>query len=215
MAQKIFISYAKQDKDFADKIHHDLDKIDHEIWRNHKNLKHAILWNQDITEGIINADCVVLLWSSHAKSSVTVHQEITMARALLKPIIPIKVPDEQEVQRLPKEIEFLQVITHSEYNELFNELNHRLDEDLEKITYPIESKNLDIPHNRNSYFVGREIELARLFMDLYGPLGRKTKNIPFVIKGLPGIGKTHLAIEFAYRISILFPKVYIGLMRMV
>ena len=55
-----------------------------------------------------------------------------------------------------------------------------------------------IPFQKNLYFTGREDELARLYHAL-----TKEKNVvltqPQMISGLGGIGKTQLAIEYAYR----------------
>jgi len=55
-----------------------------------------------------------------------------------------------------------------------------------------------VPFQKNPYFTGREDDLIRLHKTL-----TREKNValtqPQVISGLGGIGKTQLAIEYAYR----------------
>jgi tetratricopeptide (TPR) repeat protein len=56
----------------------------------------------------------------------------------------------------------------------------------------------NIPYTRNPFFVGRETELAQLHQHLQA--GQTTAlSRPQVISGLGGIGKTQIAVEYAYR----------------
>src|SRR6266487_1683887 len=52
----------------------------------------------------------------------------------------------------------------------------------------------NIPYTRNSLFVGREDILSRLYQNFHGPSLR-----PQAISGLGGIGKSQIAVEYAYR----------------
>lgn len=206
MPTQIFISYAHEDKEFARQIEKALESSDYSIWRDETGLQHATLWNQGVTHSINNSRCVVLVWSSHAKKSLPVSKEITAAKALLKPIIPVHVLNETTIESLPEEIQDLQIIHQSDFEAIRDELLRRIKEPaLSEVIYPPESEKLFIPYYRNKYFVGREDELRKLFFDVYGPLGRKAQNIPFIIRGMGGIGKTHLAVEFAYRVTPLYP----------
>jgi len=207
MAKKIFVSYSSKQTEFANKIRSDLEKEGFETWIDKTALRYTVIWTQELTEAIIQNDCVLLLWSSDAKASENVHKEIITARALLKPIIPFLVDGEKGFPVLPKEIGFLQGIVRDEYEKSVQELLNRLsDEELNKIRYPLSSDNLYIPRNRNDYFVGRQADLVKLFVDLCGFFGAKARNDPNAIVGLAGIGKTEMAVEFAYRFSILFPN---------
>jgi tetratricopeptide (TPR) repeat protein/nucleoside phosphorylase len=55
---------------------------------------------------------------------------------------------------------------------------------------------LRLPHHRNAYFRGRDDEMFRLYESLAS--GNPTVIVQ-IIRGEGGVGKTHLAVEYAYR----------------
>jgi tetratricopeptide (TPR) repeat protein len=57
----------------------------------------------------------------------------------------------------------------------------------------------NIPYARNSFFLGRDALLARLHAQLQAGQTTALSQSPQAISGLGGIGKTQLAIEYAYR----------------
>ena len=58
--------------------------------------------------------------------------------------------------------------------------------------------SINIPFERNPYFTGRDAVLAQLH-ETFTSKRKGVANLPLVISGLGGIGKTQLAIEYAYR----------------
>ncbi len=56
----------------------------------------------------------------------------------------------------------------------------------------------NVPYPRNPLFIGRE-ELLALLATALQPGQAAALSQPFALSGLGGIGKTHLAVEYAYR----------------
>lgn len=210
MIKKIFVSYPSTQLPFAEKIKTDLEKNGFEVSIDKTVLRHSVIWTQDLTKAIVKNDCVLLLWSAAAAASNFVRKEIITARVLLKPIIPFLIEGEKSFHTLHLEIAFLQGVVRDTYTDSFQELLNRLaDPEFENIKYPISHTKLYIPQKRNNYFVGRQTDLVKLFVDLCGFMGNAAErehNYPCAITGLAGMGKTELASEFAYRFSILFSK---------
>lgn len=64
----------------------------------------------------------------------------------------------------------------------------------------------NIPYMRNEKFVGRESQLSHLDSTLNGGPGSKTRTV--ILHGTGGIGKTQLAIEFAYAHSARYSSIF-------
>ena len=69
--------------------------------------------------------------------------------------------------------------------------------------HPAEARLPHVPFLRNPSFVGREDDLAKLHALLQkgGPVGVR----PAALTGMGGIGKTQLAVEYAYRYAEAYP----------
>lgn len=59
----------------------------------------------------------------------------------------------------------------------------------------------NVPYPRNPFFTGREVILEMLHTQLSG-------NQAFALQGLGGIGKTHVALEYAYRYGVDYCAVF-------
>ncbi|KAF4430287.1 pfs domain-containing [Fusarium acutatum] len=79
--------------------------------------------------------------------------------------------------------------------------------------FQVSSNLFYIPYPRNRWFVGRESVLSEIHASLV-PESNNQPDEPaqsvkvFVVDGLPGIGKTNLAIEFGYRFRSSFTHVF-------
>jgi len=206
MINKLVISYSADDQNVADKLRQNLLEAKFEVWIASENLKGTVKWSQALVDAIDECDGLILLWSEAAKKSRDVGEEILIARVFQKPIFPVLAQPGSRIQRLPKEIDELQVIHQSTFELTINDLKERLqDPDRNTIKWNNLLHTGYIPKSYNPYFVGRKKELKELFVDTYGFHGQSRKGIPIAISGLAGIGKTHLALTFGYRFNIFFP----------
>lgn len=97
-----------------------------------------------------------------------------------------------------------------------------IDESISAFTAPIRVDIqreivFDIPYPRNRWFTGREEILSNIQDFLVPKRKLRTREVSrpasysskiFVIHGLPGIGKTNLALEFGYRQKLAFTHVF-------
>src|SRR5579862_1173460 len=68
-------------------------------------------------------------------------------------------------------------------------------------------KCFKVPYIRNPHFTGRDDLLFRLF-EMLSETKPKQYNHRVAIYGIPGVGKTQLAIEYCYRFGDFYPGIY-------
>lgn len=206
MIKRLVISYSTADRAIADEVRNQLIKAGYDdVWIAHNDIRGSVDWTQTIQNTIDSHDGLVLIWSESAAASDNVHEEICLARVFLKPIFPIHAHPLRKVPPLPQEITNLQVIDMENFDANMAELQERLaNPDKHNIQYTELAENGFIPKARNPYFVGRSQELKTLFIDTRGYHGGTRKGVPIAIAGFGGIGKTDLALTFAYRFNLFF-----------
>jgi len=209
---KIFISYSRKDIEIAGKVQQELVNKGFNVWRDTTDIKPVANWPREIAYNLASSDIVVLIWSSNTASSVNVRHEWLTAKALEKGIIPCylehlsKLPAEA---RLPHVLENINGIHFDDFEKgmetLLNTLN---DPSIIKRTYEYMQlpPHSFIPFRPNSDFIGRQTELLELYLKIIEGLNNVV-GINQVVGafGLGGIGKTQLAVEFAYRFAFAFP----------
>ena len=173
-------------------------------------------WSKQIADELTKQDIILLLWTKNASESRFVKSEWMTARALGKVIKPILFSKDFSSLKLPEPIENVQAITDLE------KVSDR-EKNIQKLLYELDllrkEKNLltikydynilpakhSIPFLPNPDFVGRAEELVKLYLKVIGGLNKL--NYAYVgIVGIGGVGKTQLAIEFAYRYAFQFEK---------
>ncbi len=205
MVKKLLISYSDDDRDVALKLRQTLLDAGHEVWMALEDLKGSVLWTQAILDAIDDAEGMVLLWSPSAAGSKQVLEEVRIARVFLKPIFPILAHQMTRIPPLPEVIGPLQIINDANIDTNLAELMRRLSDDRKhNINYPLLDAKVYMPKPRNPYFVGRTRELKALFVDILGFHRQNRVGLPIAISGLAGIGKTQLALTFAYRFNLFF-----------
>ena len=203
--KKIVISYSYDDRDVAKRLRQTLMDAGYDVWIDSEGLKGSVKWTQTILDVIDSVDGLVLLWSSNAKKSDNVFEEIRIARVFIKSIFPVLAHPNENAPSLPEEIKSLQIITGFDFDSIAADLIARLsDPKRNNIEYTTLVKNGYLPKPPNRYFVGRNKELKELFVDTFGFHGESKKGVPIAISGLAGIGKTQLALTFGYRFNLLF-----------
>lgn len=85
-----FISYSTKDKDFADKVCHELESKDFKCWIAPRNLKADVSYHDQIKSAIALARCLVLIFSENAQNSRFVKNELHTAFEMSKDIIALR-----------------------------------------------------------------------------------------------------------------------------
>jgi hypothetical protein len=92
MANQIFISYSKKDKDFAWKLADDLANAGHNVWID-RSLQVGEDWEQTIEEQLAKADEVIVILSANAIASRWVQHEGSIAYGLKKRMYPVLIEE--------------------------------------------------------------------------------------------------------------------------
>ena len=99
MANQIFISYSKKDRDFAWKLADDLANAGHNVWID-RSLQVGEDWEQTIEKQLAEADEVIVVLSSNAIASKWVQHEGSIAYGLKKRMYPVLI-EELPAEDLP------------------------------------------------------------------------------------------------------------------
>ena len=83
----------------------------------------------------------------------------------------------------------------SSQEQITEEANEHIEELVQEVKRPPQTIWF-VPYKRNLYFTGREEILTKLQVSFFE---RKTSLPAYALSGLPGVGKTQIAVEYAYR----------------
>lgn len=89
MNEKIFVSYNRQDSEFALKLADDLVAQGINIWIDQRNIAAGFRWDHEIQKALSNAEVVLVILSPHSVASENVLDEVSFAIEAKKRIIPI------------------------------------------------------------------------------------------------------------------------------
>lgn len=86
---KVFISYSRQDSDFADQLTRSLEEKGVPVWVDRSEIKGGSDWRKDISDAIRDCRAFLLVLSSRSTVSSNVDDELCLATEKERPIFPI------------------------------------------------------------------------------------------------------------------------------
>jgi tetratricopeptide (TPR) repeat protein len=215
---EIFYSYAHEDETFRSKLETHLSLLHRQglitAWHD-RHILPGTNWSQAIDEHLEHASVILLLISADFLASdycyglemqraLQRHQanEASVIPILLRPVDWNNAPF-AHLQVLPTDAK--PITKWRNRDEAFADVAagiRRVIEDLSSLQASAPRAALppvwNVPYPRNSFFIGRDELLTRLHSQLQ--TGQATAlSQPQAITGLGGIGKTQIAVEYAYR----------------
>jgi len=209
---KIFISHSWDNKPLVRRLEAELKAAGAEVWVDHAGVRGGDNLPKEISAALAWCNTVILVWSQSAAQSHWVELEWTNAIALRKLVIPCRLDKtalpallanllyldftevEKGLMQLREAVQLAQkpvtTMPTSDTERVARFLRFELAGDLPPIW--------NVPHLRNPNFTGRGQLLADLWQALTAEKAAALTQTQ-AVHGLGGVGKTQLALEYAYR----------------
>jgi tetratricopeptide (TPR) repeat protein len=215
----MFISYAHEDEPLRKELEKHLSLLQRQglvsTWQD-RQITAGTKWAQEIDEHLKSASIILLLISadflaSDYCSGVEMNRALERHEADQARVIPIllrpvdwKGAPFAHLQALPTDAKA--ITTWSNQDEAFVDVVAGLRRVIEDLPFLAASASRallpaiwNIPYPRNLFFTGRDNLLSQLHTQLQTNQATALSQSPQAISGLGGIGKTQIAIEYAYR----------------
>ncbi len=196
---KVFLCHASEDKRLVQKIYKKLKADGFAPWLDKEDLLPGQLWKEEIPRVIHSAACMLVFLSttSVAKRGY-IQKELKLALETLDEIpegqiflIPVRIDDCKIPNRFAG-IHCCDLFEEDGYERIVNALSRSITNELPDGAIKQAVVPWNLPLNRNLFFTGREEIIEQLKNQL------KTKG-KVALSGIPGVGKTQIALEYAYR----------------
>lgn len=215
MRKEVFISYALIDAEWAEWIAVVLESYGFSVFVGARDLRPGDDFILKLNEAIHEADIFIPILSDAYVNSLYCKAEFSTAYNAIskgKKIIPVRVADVVPPGLLARisYIDLYDSIDETEAkNRLFDAINKR-ETPRNLPSYPGDIRFSDteypggLPANnlpqRKNYFIGRDQNLKKILIAF-------EKSVFTLITGIGGIGKTQLALEYAYRYGVKYKSV--------
>ena len=196
---KVFLCHASEDKRYVQKIYKKLKADGFAPWIDKEDLLPGQLWKEEIPRVIHSAACMLVFLSttSIAKRGY-IQKEFKLALDTLEEIpegqiflIPVRIDDCKIPDRFSM-IHCCDLFEEDGYEQIVKAIRTTITNELSDGTIEEAIRPWNLPLDRNLFFTGRE-EIIR---QLSNELNTKGK---VALSGIPGVGKTQIALEYAYR----------------
>jgi WD40 repeat protein len=199
--KRVFISYSRRNKTFAERLARDLSDAGLEVWVDFRQIQGGELWQNEIFRGIERAEMVVFCMSPDSVMSEWCRREVLTARQQGKYIIPVMVVNAVDALRQREDMQWLLDVHfinfEGRYEAAFPELLEALPgarrvgvyDDVAPEHIPNPFKGLEAFQQTDAqFFFGREELIAKSLKRLRED--RKTRFLAVV--GASGSGKSSL-----------------------
>ncbi len=198
---RVFVSYSRRDKTFAERLARDLSDAGLDVWIDFRQIHAGELWKEEIFRGIRRSEIVLVLLSPDAVESQWVQLEVQTARELNKLIIPVMVVESLHQIEISPELNWLANVHFirfaSRYEAAFRELLDSLPgkrglgayDEVDPAKIPNPFKGLEAFQQTDSrFFYGREELVRKALNNLQRIRGPRF----LAIVGASGSGKSSL-----------------------
>ncbi len=198
---KIFVSYSRRNKNFAERLARDLSDAGLDVWIDFRQIHGGEMWENEIYRGLQRSEVLVVCLSPDAVASEWVQREVNTAREQKKFIMPIMVVDAFDALKRTSAISWLEQVQYinfvDRYEEAFPELLLALPgkrrigafDDVPDEAIPNPFKGLEsFQQTDAAFFFGRENLIRKAIKNM-----QRTDNAHFLsVIGASGSGKSSL-----------------------
>jgi hypothetical protein len=189
-----FISYSWEDQKFVRPLAEQLMKKGVPVWIDNREMGPGDSIPEEISAALHAAHTVLLMWSENSATARWSRDELNAAITLGKRVIPCLLDDTP----LPRQLKVSDILYLDLGKLNQQEAAEKLWEALQKPfkPKPVKPRQVsNLPYRRNPNFTGREEQLEVIKKSL----NQDGAVAVTALAGLGGVGKTELAIEYAYR----------------
>ncbi|MFO7685108.1 MAG: tetratricopeptide repeat protein [Desulfobacterales bacterium] len=196
---KVFLCHASEDKGRVREIWRKLKADGFSPWLDKEDLLPGQLWMEEIPRVIRSAACMLVFLSTRSVAKRGyIQKEYKLALETLDEIpegkiflIPVRIDDCKIPDRFSG-IHCCDLFVEDGYERIVKAVRTAMANELPEASAKEATRFLNLPLDRNMFFTGRELIIRQLNDNL------KIKG-KVALSGIPGVGKTQIALEYAYR----------------